>query len=116
MESPLLRLLISYRSVNKHGRHRQFLFMMDHLAKRFQRRLIEINQSENKNCLWRPIFASQGLRFGSPFSPPLADLEYILNIKIRPLVTEYALMIKLMDAHSFNPYVYFGHSWSYFDI
>ena len=44
----------------------------------------------------------------------------ILNIKIRPLVTEYALIIKLMDgtssAHSFNPYAYFGHSWSYFDI
>ena len=46
--------------------------------------------------------------------------SYILNIKIRPLVTEYALMIKLVDgissAHSFNPYAYFGHSWSYFDI
>jgi hypothetical protein len=44
----------------------------------------------------------------------------ILNIKIRPLVTEYALMIKLVDgtssAHSFNPYAYIGHSWSYFDI
>jgi hypothetical protein len=25
------------------------------------------------------IFASQGLRFGSPFSPPFADLEYILK-------------------------------------
>ena len=36
--------------------------------------------------------------------------SYILNIKIRWLVTEYALMIK------FNPYSYFGHSWSYFDI
>jgi hypothetical protein len=46
--------------------------------------------------------------------------SYILNIKIRPLVTEYALMIKLVDgtssAHSFNPCAYFGHSWSYFDI
>ena len=46
--------------------------------------------------------------------------SYILNIKIRPLVTEYALMIKLVDgtssAHSFNPYAYFGHEWSYFDI
>ena len=46
--------------------------------------------------------------------------SYILNIKIRPLVTEYALTIKLVDgtssAHSFNPYAYFGHSWSYFDI
>ena len=46
--------------------------------------------------------------------------SYILNIKIRTLVTEYALMIKLVDgtssAHSFNPYAYFDHSWSYFDI
>ena len=46
--------------------------------------------------------------------------SYILNIKIRPLVTEYALTIKLVDgtssAHSFNPYAYSGHSWSYFDI
>jgi len=46
--------------------------------------------------------------------------SYILNIKIRPLVTKYALTIKLVDgtssAHSFNPYAYFGHSWSYFDI
>ena len=29
-------------------------------------------------------------------------------------------MIKFVDgtssAHSFNPYAYFGHSWSYFDI
>ena len=46
--------------------------------------------------------------------------SYILNIKIRPLVTEYASMIKLVDgtssAHLFNPYAYFGHLWSYFDI
>ena len=46
--------------------------------------------------------------------------SYILNIKIRPLVTEYALMIKLVggtcSAHLFNPYAYFGHLWSYFDI
>ena len=35
-------------------------------------------------------------------------------------MTEYALMIKLVGGtsspHSFNPYAYFGHSWSYFDI
>ena len=40
--------------------------------------------------------------------------SYILNIKIRPLVTEYALIIKLVDgtssAHSFNHYAYFGQS------
>ena len=28
MEGPLLRLLILSRSVNKHGRHRQFLFLI----------------------------------------------------------------------------------------
>ena len=46
--------------------------------------------------------------------------SYILNIKIRPIMTEYALTIKLVggtsSAHSFDPYEYFGHSWSYFDI
>ena len=35
-------------------------------------------------------------------------------------MTECTLMIKLADrtssTHSFNPYAYFGHSWSYFDI
>ena len=35
-------------------------------------------------------------------------------------MTEYALTIKLVggtsSAHSFDPYEYFGHSWSYFDI
>ena len=46
--------------------------------------------------------------------------SYILNIKIRPLMTEYALTVKLVggtsSAYSFNPYAYFSHSWSYFDI
>ena len=65
-----------------------------YLAKWFQRRRFKKKRPiRNKNCLWRPcllmdwdkmsnlysIFASQGLRFGSPFSPPLADLEYILK-------------------------------------
>ena len=35
---------------------------------------------ETNEGICRHIFASQGLRFGSPFSPPLADLEYILRI------------------------------------
>ena len=39
--------------------------------------------------------------------------SYILNIKIRPLVTEYALRINLVGG---NTYAYFGHLWSYFDI
>jgi hypothetical protein len=35
MESPLLRLLISFRSVNKHGRNRQFLFLIGLFLKFF---------------------------------------------------------------------------------
>ena len=37
----------------------------------------DISRGINVTC----IFASQGLRFGSPFTPPLADLEYILRIR-----------------------------------
>ena len=41
-------------------------------------------------------------------------------MKIRPLVTEYALSIKLVGGtsspHSVNLDAYFGHSQSYFDI
>jgi hypothetical protein len=35
MEIPLLRLLISCRSVNKHGRHMQFLFLIGVFLKSF---------------------------------------------------------------------------------
>jgi hypothetical protein len=35
----------------------------------------------NVLCILHVIFASQGLRFESPSSPPLADLEYILRIR-----------------------------------
>jgi DNA-binding CsgD family transcriptional regulator len=34
------------------------------------------------------IFASQGLRLGSPFSPPLADLEYILKFACNATILE----------------------------
>jgi hypothetical protein len=68
MEGPLLTLLISSQSVNKHGRHRRLLKdqdkmsnrnrglsidvshkVSDHLAKQFQkRRFLEIDQSETR--------------------------------------------------------------------
>jgi hypothetical protein len=48
LEGPLLILLISSRSIEKHGRHRQFLFLIgsflkknSHLAERFQRRRLK---------------------------------------------------------------------------
>jgi hypothetical protein len=46
--------------------------------------------------------------------------SYILNIKIRPLVTEYALRIKLVGGTSSPTRLILmrtsGHSWFYFDI
>jgi hypothetical protein len=72
MESPLLWLLISSQSINKHCHHRQFFFLIMrkfyrepsidasyqvsyHLAKRFQRKSCFGNRPiRNKNCLWRP--------------------------------------------------------------
>jgi hypothetical protein len=66
-----IKMLISFRSVNKHGRHRQFLFLIGwflknlllcnrlaetvHLAKQLQRRRFFRNQPiRNKNYLWWP--------------------------------------------------------------
>jgi hypothetical protein len=51
------------------------------------------------------IFASQGLRFGSPFSPPLADLEHILKfarnatwwfIEVAPLDSRHRQPIRIV--------------------
>jgi hypothetical protein len=44
--------------------------------------------------------------------------SYILNIKIRSLVTKYELRIKLEGgtANSFNPLILIRQSWPYFDI
>jgi hypothetical protein len=55
MEGPLYRLLILCRSVNKQGRHRQFLFLIGRFLKIFssfgkavsgEKIFLEINQSE----------------------------------------------------------------------
>jgi hypothetical protein len=35
MEGPLLKLLIWFRSINKHALHRQFLFLEGQLKKKF---------------------------------------------------------------------------------
>jgi hypothetical protein len=57
-------VLILSQSINKHGHHRWFLFLIGwflknqvsyHLAKRFQRKSCFRNRPiRNKNCLWRP--------------------------------------------------------------
>jgi hypothetical protein len=61
-----LRLIPIFRPV--------FNGKMNYEKIQFEREVIDVVRSSYI------IFASQGLRFGSAFSPPLADLEYILRI------------------------------------
>ena len=70
MESPLLRILISFRSVNKHGRHRQFLFLIGLFLKFFSFETARPNVP--KLCridLWEVLYNSYSFR-----SDPLTNM------------------------------------------
>jgi hypothetical protein len=63
MESPLLRLFISFRSVNKHGRQRQFLFLIDLFLKFFSFETAQPNVP--KLCridLWEVLYSHYSFR------------------------------------------------------
>jgi hypothetical protein len=60
MEVPPLRLLISFRSVNKHGRHRHFLFLVGQFLKIFSSETALPN--EPKLCM-KPLFKVLYIRF-----------------------------------------------------
>ena len=45
MEGPLLRLLISSRSINKHGHHSQFLFLIGRFLKTSLKSLGQMNRN-----------------------------------------------------------------------
>jgi hypothetical protein len=63
MESPLLRLFISFRSVNKHGRQRQFLFLIDLFLKFFSFETARPNVP--KLCridLWEVLYSHYSFR------------------------------------------------------
>jgi hypothetical protein len=66
---------IRHREPSMHSSYQVWV----HWTKRFQETIFRNWPIRKKNCLWRSIFASQGLRFASPFSQPLADLQYILK-------------------------------------
>jgi hypothetical protein len=51
---PLLRVLISFRSINKHGRHRQFLFLIGRFLKIFSEKNFKNQPIRNQNRLWWP--------------------------------------------------------------
>jgi hypothetical protein len=63
MESHLLRLLISFRSVSKHGRHRQFLFLIGLFLKFFSFETAQPNVP--KLCridLWEVLYNDYSFR------------------------------------------------------
>jgi hypothetical protein len=91
MEGLLLRLLISSRFINKHGQHRQYLFLLGWFLKNLllgqavsEEKIFRNRPIRKKNCLWWPCLLMDrdemsNLYRGSPIYVSNQVLVYLVK-------------------------------------
>jgi hypothetical protein len=94
-------LLISSRSISKHGRHRQFLFLIGRFLKIFssetawpndpkigrkhlwkEEKIFRNRPIRNKNCLWRPCLVMDRDEMSNLYRGPSKDAPYQVSIQL----------------------------------
>jgi hypothetical protein len=81
-----INLLILFRSINKHGRHRQFLFLIGRFLKIFSsetaRRFFRNQPIRNKNGLWRPCLLTDRDEMSNLYRWPSINDSYQLSVHL----------------------------------
>jgi hypothetical protein len=80
MESPLLRLLISFRSVNKHGPHRQFFRSFGQAVS--EEKIFRNQPIRNKNCLWWPCLLMDRNEMSTLYRGLSIDTSYQVSVHL----------------------------------